>query len=203
MTENLFCIGRQWYICDFLFFFLAIGRLPVIQSGVLPEDWIDQRQPIADRMVRFESWLRFQLLDRLEWPADPRKCARQVGQCQAFVNGFLIDLNRRGWLFDGPTLAKIITSKLDDVAKRQKAGAVEDLWIYMRTVWTTYAGSCAEEFQRDSMRLGFHVSKVMRRMKSIPQAVAERQEQISAEKLKSSRKALRSKEQEAAQPKLF
>lgn len=191
MTENLFCIGRQWYICDFLFFFLAIGRLPAIQSGVTYDDWTDQTRPIVDRMVRFEAWLRRQLVERLEWPASPTMRARQVGQCQTFVNGFLIDLNRRGWLFDGPKLAEIITSKLDDVAKRQKAGAVEDLWIYMRTVWTTYAGSCAEEFQRDSMRLGFHVSKVMRRMKSIPQAVAERQEQISADKLARARKLLR------------
>lgn len=164
---------------------------------------MDIRRPPAERLVKFEFWLRHQLTDRLVWPADERKMDRQIGQCQRFVAGFLCDLNRRGWLFDGPVLARIITDKLDDIAKRQKAGAIEDLWIYLRSVWSQYADAAAEKFHKEAMSAGYHISKIMRGLVTIPQATAERAGQISAEKLAKARRALDRQRAQLDQPELL
>jgi hypothetical protein len=164
---------------------------------------MDTRRPPAERLVRFEDWLRRQLLTRLEWPRDARERDKQVGQCQRFVAGFLCDLNRRGWLFDGPTLARIIVEKIDAVAARQKAGQVHDLWIYLQSVWSNYADAAAEKFHAEAMSAGFHISKIVAGLKTIPQATAERAEQISAEKLTKARRLQAQKKAVADQPQLF
>jgi hypothetical protein len=167
------------------------------------EEWMDTRRPPADRLVRFEAWLRQQLLERLEWPQDPRQRLKQVGQCQRFVVGFLCDLNRRGWLFDGPVLARIIVDKLDAVAARQKAGEIEELWIYLRSVWSTYADAAAEKLHAEAMCAGFHISKIVAGLKTIPEATAERTAEISAEKLTRARRLQARQKAVADQPQLF
>jgi hypothetical protein len=164
---------------------------------------MDRRGPPEERLASFEAWLRKQLAERLEWPTNPALAQKQIGQCQRFVNGFLCDLHRRGWLFDGPLLAEIITSKLDDVAKRQKTGAVDDLWIYMRVVWKNYADAASEKLHSQAMSAGFHISKIMGSLKTIPQATAERMEQISADRLTAERKRLAKERLEADQGSLF
>jgi hypothetical protein len=164
---------------------------------------METRRPPEERLVKFERWLRQQLLERLTWPEDPAVRAKQIGQCQRFVAQFLCDLNRRGWLFDGPILARIITQKLDDVAKRQKEGAIEDLWIYLRSVWSNYADAASEKFHAEAMSAGFHISKIIAGLKTIPQATAERMEQISAEKLSSARRKLAKGSQDKDQASLF
>ena len=164
---------------------------------------MDTKRPPAERLVKFEVWLRRELAARLEWPADPVVRQRQIGQCQKFVNGFLCDLNRRGWLFDGPILARIITDKLDCIAKYQKSASIENLWIYLQSIWSNYADAAAEKLQADAMSLGFHVSQIMAGLKTIPQATAERAGQITAEKLTKERKRQERERIEANQTKLF
>lgn len=167
------------------------------------EEWMDTRRAPAERLVRFETWLRRQLQERLQWPKDPRKRDKQIAQCQRFVAGFLCDLNRRGWLFDGPILARIIVEKLDEIAERQKAGEIEDLWIYLRCVWSTYADAASEKLHAEAMSAGFHISKIVAGLKTIPQATAERAEQISAEKLAAARRLQARQKAVADQPQLF
>ncbi len=164
---------------------------------------MDTRRAPAERLVRFETWLRGQLLARLEWPKDERQRLKQVGQCQKFVSGFLCDLNRRGWLFDGPILARIIVEKLDTIATRQKAGQIDDLWIYLRSVWSNYADAAAEKLHAEAMSAGFHISKIVAGIKTIPEATAERTAQITAEKLSKARRLQAQKKAVADQQQLF
>ncbi len=164
---------------------------------------MDTKRPPEWRLVRFEAWLRGELIRRLRWPEDAYTRQKQIGQCQRFVSGFLCDLHRRGWLFDGPTLARIITQKIDDIAARQKAGAIDDLWIYLRSVWSNYADAASEKLHAEAMSAGYHISKIVAGLKTIPQATAERAEQISAEKLTKHRKTLAREKMEENQTKLF
>lgn len=106
-------------------------------------------------------------------------------------------------MFDGPVLAEIITSKLDDIAKRQKEGAIEDLWVYMRSVWSQYADAAAEKLHSQAMSAGFHISKIVAGLKTIPEATAEREREITQEKLSRARRAVRLAKLEADQAKLF
>lgn len=187
-------------------FFLADGRekenhlnVPLPERRSTLDEWLDTAPPPAERLVRFERWLRHELATRLQWSENPAKRQKEIGQAQRFVNGFLCDLNRRGWLFDGPLLAKIITDKLDDIAKRQKLGVVEDLWIYLRVVWSQYADAASEKLQGQAISAGFHISQIMAGLKTIPQATAERAEQISADKLAKARRKLRIEVEESKQ----
>src|ERR1700690_3921698 len=59
------------------------------------EEWMDTRRPPEERLVKFEAWLRKQMVARLEWPSNAALRQRQVGQCQRFVAGFLCDLHSR------------------------------------------------------------------------------------------------------------
>jgi hypothetical protein len=160
------------------------------------EEWMETRRPPAERLVRFEQWLRKQLVDKLQWSRDPVKRDRQIGQCQQFVNGFLVDLNSRGWLFDGPILAKIVTEKIEAIAARQKAGQVIDIWVYFRTCWRDYADAAAEKLHDQARSAGYHVSQALRGLKTIPEMAAQRQTEITREKLAKARQ--RTKEEAAA-----
>ncbi len=164
---------------------------------------METRRPPAERLVRFEQWLRHQLVDKLQWSRDPVKRDRQIGQCQQFVNGFLVDLNNRGWLFDGPILARIVTEKIEAIAARQKAGQVIDIWVYFRTCWRDYADAAAEKLHDQARSAGYHVSQALRGLKTIPEMAAERQGEITREKLTKARHRLAEKEQESDLPGLL
>jgi hypothetical protein len=160
---------------------------------------METRRAPAERLVRFERWLRNLLATRLQWPAEPAASARQIGQCQTFINGFLCDLHRRGWLFDGPLLAKIITEKVDAIAARQRAGQVEDLWAYFRTCWRDYADAAGDKLRDQAMSAGFHVSKIVAGLRTIPEMTAQREAEITREKLANARRKAKEKAAEKQQ----
>lgn len=138
------------------------------------EVWMDTTRAPAERLVKFERWLRELLAARLVWPADARRAERQVNQCGQFVLAFVRELERRGWLFDGKLLARIITEKVEAIAKYQRAGEVADLWPYFKRAMESYAGAAAEELRSQAMSAGCHVSQIVAGMRTLPEIEAQR-----------------------------
>jgi len=172
-------------------------------SGLSSYDvWCDTERVPESRLPAFHAWLTEQLATRLQWPGNAEAQERQVGQCKRFVLGFVCDLRDRGWLFDGPKLAKLITEELDDVAMRQRRGEVRNLFPYLRNIFRKYAGEKAEELREDSINLGCHIGQLTKRLearRTMPELVAQEHEERLVDRLARERKRKAAKAAEEKQ----
>lgn len=165
--------------------------------------WMDTTRAPAERLVKFERWLRELLAARLVWPKEPRKQDKQVNQCSQFVLAFVRDLERRGWLFDGKLLARIITEKVDAIARYQQAGEVDDLWPYFKRAMESYAGTAAEELKATAMNAGCHISQIVAGLKTLPEIEAARHKETLREQMARQRRQEAARKAAAAQPQFF
>lgn len=167
-------------------------------------DWLDLNAPLAppERLLKFDTWTRRLLAERLEWPKEPARRASQIEQCRQLVEGMVIDLWRRGWMLDGARLSAHILRAVGDVAKAQTQGSVRDLYAYLRRSLQAYVGANAEEIHAESKRhASGHVGTlaagllagygIKREGPSIPELVAQRRAEIAdAKKAKTLRQQL-------------
>lgn len=169
--------------------------------------WMDTRQAPEDRLIAFDAWLKQLLATKLEWPKNPETRQRHIGQCQQFALAMVAEMKARGWLFDGPKLAKHMEAAVDEIAAAQRAGRVRDLWMFFRHVMTTYVGARAEELQAEAMSAGAAVAAVFSRIKTqaptMTELVAQRRQETLSERVRKRRAARRAEESDDGQGSLF
>ena len=160
---------------------------------------MEVKGPPAERLVSFEKWLARQLAEKVIWPRDPRRKNKQIHQCKGFVLKFVVDLKKCGWLFDGPLLARVINDKLSEIRRAQEKTQVDDLWPFFKALFDRYAGERAEELKEQSMRSGYHISKIEAGIKTVPEIVAQAHDERVRDQAKSLRKRLVKEEAERKQ----
>ena len=126
--------------------------------------WASERTPPGERLAAFETWLWHELQTRLKWPRDEAAAARQIGQCRAFVLQAVGDLGRHGFLFKAPALRSMLCDKLDDLAARQIAGQITDLWPYFKATWTRWVRLESDALRDRAMSVGSHVTQITERL---------------------------------------
>lgn len=135
------------------------------------EIWSSSRFGNGERLLAFEEWVAVELSKRLQWPSDPARMKRQVGQCRAFVLQAVADMGKRGFLFDPKPLAAMIVEVLDDLGKRQARGEIKDLFPYFKITWQSYVGSKAEELKQRALSMGSHISQASSKIDSMTSLV--------------------------------
>lgn len=179
--------------------------------------WMNRGVPEAERLLKFDSWVRVELEKRVDWTSAGAGWERRLEQCRIELENLVCALWRRGWQLDGERLAGHIRDALDDVAKAQRAGRVKDFWPFFKAVVDRYVGVNAEEIKEEAMRAGVHVGQVFEAMtrrlpagRSLPELVAlRRQEQVAAKDETLRQRLARQRAKDAAriadaqQPQLF
>jgi hypothetical protein len=127
------------------------------------DQWANERGVPAARLIAFEEWLLAQMRSRLVWPTDPAAAQRQAGQCRAFVLDAVAELGAHGYLFRPKELAELLTGKLDQIARLQKAGNVLELYPYFRATWRTWVRCSSEELRDRALLCGSHVRQITER----------------------------------------
>lgn len=158
------------------------------------DQWANERGVPAARLVAFESWLLAQMQARLVWPADKAAALRQAGQCRTFVLDAVAELGAHGYLFRPKELAALLTEKLDQIARLQKAGNVRDLYPYFRSTWRTWVRCSAEELRDRALLCGSHVRQITdRALRSsaapLPPSLCELTAQVRRERAENKRAA--------------
>jgi hypothetical protein len=124
--------------------------------------WQSTRTAPAERLAKFRSWLADEVENRIQWPGAPDARVKQVHQAARFIETFVLELSRRGWLFDGPHLAKHIRAQLDEIRAAQVAGRVNHIWPFFKSVIDRYAGVKAEELAAEALSLKCHLKNIER-----------------------------------------
>lgn len=144
-------------------------------------------QTDAQRLLAFDAWVKGELEKRLDWAWAGEQRVRRVEQCRVQLEGLVLDLWRRGWMLDGKKLAGVITAALDDVAKAQKAGRVQDFWAFFKAIIGRHVGVNSEEIQLQARAAGATLAQTLNALgvKSpapaetpLPQLIAQRREEI-------------------------
>jgi len=144
----------------------------------------------ADRLINFDRWVRGELATRLDWTWAGAQRERRIEQCRLCLERLVLDLWRRGWLLDGKKLARHIEAVLDSVARQQKAGRVQDFWVYFSCSVNRYVGANAEELREEAMRAGTHVSQLLNVLgvrteatgPALPELIAQRAAEVATAK---------------------
>lgn len=144
----------------------------------------------AERLINFDRWVRGELAARLDWTWAGEQRERRIEQCRLCLERLVIDLWRRGWLLDGKKLARHIEAVLDSVARQQKAGRVQDFWVYFKCSVNRYVGANAEELREEAMRAGTHVSQILSVLgvraeatgPALPELIAQRAAEVATAK---------------------
>lgn len=151
--------------------------------------WFGRDQDPAERLVRFDTWLRRELAARLDWTWAGAAKEKRIEQCRIQIDGMILDLWKRGWMLDGRRLADRITEMLDAIGKAQRGGQVRDFWSYFKASVDRYVGLNAEEIREEAMHAGAAVADVFQqllkqapRSASLPELVAQRREETLREK---------------------
>lgn len=172
--------------------------------------WMAAGATIEQRLLRFDGWVRLELLARIDWTWAGEQKARRVEQCRIELESLVLGLWQRGWLLDGPRLAGHIKDALDDVGAAQRAGRVRDFWPFYKRVVDGYVGINAEEIRAEAMHFGAHVGQVFERLQrqaakapSMPELLAQRRQETLAEKLRRQRLLEARQKADASQPQLF
>jgi len=120
--------------------------------------WLSQHAGIdpAERLMKFDAWLRGRLLKTFLWPKDEDARNRLLGQCAAEMRAMFRELLGRGWLLDGTALTQQINLLFAPIAKAQREGKVADFYPYFRTAVRRYVGLNAEEISAQAHRSGAH-----------------------------------------------
>jgi hypothetical protein len=108
----------------------------------------------AERLQKWDAWLRKTLAETLKWPASKPAATRLQCQCANEMTTMAKQLRGRGWLLDGDALAQHVRACLKPIAEQQRAGKVEDFWPYFRASVRRYVGGNAEEIQLHARRTG-------------------------------------------------
>lgn len=118
--------------------------------------WLSERGGIdpAERLIKWDSWLRRTLRETLSWPVHAPTRDRLIGQCAAEVTVMVRQLAGRGWLLDGEALAAHVKALLKPIAIAQGARKIGDFYPYFRTSVARYVGLNAEEIQAHARRTG-------------------------------------------------
>jgi hypothetical protein len=141
----------------------------------------------AQRLLRFDAWVKGELEKRLDWAWAGEQKVKRVEQCRVQLEGLVLDLWRRGWMLDGKKLAGVITAALDDVAKAQKAGRVQDFWAFFVAITRRHVGVNSEEIQLQARSAGALLSQALNAIvvanpapaeTPLPQLIAQRREEI-------------------------
>jgi hypothetical protein len=141
----------------------------------------------AQRLLRFDAWVKGELEKRLDWAWAGGQRVRRVEQCRVQLEGLVLDLWRRGWMLDGKKLAGVITAALDDVAKAQKAGRVQDFWAFFKAITGRHVGVNSEEIQHQARSAGATIAQTLCALgvktpataeTPLPQLIAQRREEI-------------------------
>jgi hypothetical protein len=125
------------------------------------EAWMLAGADPADRLLKFDTWVRAKLEGTLDWSWAGAARARRIEQCRAELERLVQELWRRGWMLDGHRLAKHVKAALADVAAAQAAGRVRDFWPFYVGVVRRYVGVNAEEIRAEAMAAGTHVGLAM------------------------------------------
>jgi len=172
--------------------------------------WLDRGRSPEDRLLRFDTWLRCELEERLDWRWAGTAQAKRIEQCRIHINGMVLGLWRRGWLLDGKRLADRITRMLDCIALAQRKTTIGDFWAYFQASVTRYVGLNAEEIQAEAMSLGVTSGDVFRQLArsapaspSLPELIAQRADETLRAKLARQRALEARKAAIADQPQLF
>ena len=186
------------------------------QEGRAADDWMLTVLAPEDRLLKFDAWVRAQLVCRLQWLEDPRRRAKLIEQCRVKLERLVIDLWRRGWMLDGRRLAKHIVAALDDIAAAQAAGRVNDFWPFFCRVIDSYVGLNAEEIQAEARALasarpiGAILSTIIESQSkpsqpgpTLPELMAQRREETIREKIARRRREEAAKAAEKSQLPLF
>ncbi len=136
--------------------YLANREAQSRQEADAEKRWMQERGGInpAERLIKWERWLRSQLRERLKWPADEVKREKLVGQCSAEVTQMVRHIHGRGWLLDGDALATLVRSLLEPVAIAQREGKVRKFWPYFQSSVRAFVGNNAEEIQQHARQHG-------------------------------------------------
>lgn len=118
-------------------------------------------QAPEERLLAFDRWMRLELEARIDWRWAGAAKAKRIEQCRTCMERIVLDLWRRGWLLDGRRLAVLLVEFLDNVAKYQARGAVQDFWAYFNAAAQRHVGLNAEEIQREAMSAGAQMSQVV------------------------------------------
>lgn len=176
--------------------------------------WLNQGQAPEVRLLEFDVWVSRQLANRLDWAwAGPAK-AKRIEQCRVYMERLVLEMWRRGWMLDGPRLARHIETVLDAIGTYQRAGKVHEFWPYFRACVDRYVGGNAEEIQAEAMRAGAHVGQLLTalgagkpaRGPALPELVAQRAAEVAQAKEPTLREKLarqRARKADAQQPQLL
>jgi hypothetical protein len=108
----------------------------------------------AERLLKWDAWLRATLRKTLRWPASQAAAARLAAQRANQVTVMARQLRRRGWLLDGDALARHVCACLEPVAAAQRAGKTGDFRPCFKAPLRRHAGANAEEIQLHARRAG-------------------------------------------------
>jgi len=186
------------------------------QEGRPADDWMLTILAPEERLLKFDTWMRRQLENRLQWAETGRAKAKEIEQCRVRVERLIIALWRRGWMLDGAVLAKHIVAALDDIAAAQAAVRVKKFWPFFCQVVDRYVGINSEEIQREARAtagarpIGSILSYIIERRgkpaaqgPTLPELIAQRREETLHEKLSRRRKSDAVKAADKAQLPLF
>lgn len=178
-------------------------------------DWQHTEQPPAERLLKFDAWVRRELAARIDWTWAGDLRERRIEQARIYLERLVLDLWRRGWFLDGRRLADRITQMLDTVAAYQRAGKVRSFWPYFCATVDRYVGLNSEELQAESMRAGASIGQAMaailktatRQAPTLPELLAQRAQEVAQAKeetLRAQQARLRAqKRRDQAQPRLL
>lgn len=139
------------------------------------------------RLTKFDTWVKCELEKRLDWAWAGAQKTKRIEQCRVQIEGLVIDLWRRGWMLDGKALSDVIKAALDDVAKAQKAGRVQDFWAFFKAITGRHVGVNSEEIQMKARSAGATLSQTLNALgvkptapaiRALPELIAQRREEV-------------------------
>lgn len=152
--------------------------------------WFNRQRSPEVRLLAFDAWTRGELAKRLDWEWAGAAREKRIEQCRLQLHTVCKQLFKRGWMLDGGRLARRIEELLDAVAKYQRTGKVLDFWSYYKAAVDRYVGANAEELREEALSAGLHVGQVFAQLTrqlpagaSIPELVAQREDETLREKL--------------------
>ena len=191
----------------------VIGQ--ILECREQSTDWQHTQQPPAARLLKFDSWARRQLAERIDWTWAGAHRERRIEQARIYLERLVLALWRRGWMLDGNRLADRITGMLNTIASYQRAGKVRSFWPYFCATVDRYVGLNSEELQAETLRVGASVGQAMaailktaqRQCPTLPELLAQRAQEIDHAKedtLRAQQARLRAQNRrDAAQPQLL
>lgn len=84
--------------------------------------WLDNGRRPEERLLKFDTWLRRELANRLDWTWAGSAREKRIEQCRIHLVRLVVQLWQRGWMLDGKRPAAQLQDLLEHVATYQKKG---------------------------------------------------------------------------------